>query len=234
MAGLGQHLHGIQHIGITVENLPKSLEFYLEVLGGQLVVGETNLTGDTIQNTLFQAEELAGDATIPNLRDGIPGLDVRFISFGNAVVELIHFRDRQLSPEAPSILTRSPSHIGSIGRKHLSFEVKETIDLTEFAHELEAECARRQIPNVVCNRVVRVRTPEERAALPRQANAFKFWDEAGQPAQDWGDFEGWSLFYCKGPNDEQLEFNQVTRNVKTLFNQGRDTYNQVHRTQFTA
>ncbi|HAN45228.1 MAG TPA: bleomycin resistance protein [Cyanobacteria bacterium UBA8156] len=232
MAGLGQYLHGVQHIGITVENLAQSLEFYLEVFGGQLVVGESNMTGDTIQNTLFQVEELAEDLSIPNLRDGAPALDVRFISFGNTVVELIHFRDRQFNAEAPSLLGRSPSHIGSIGRKHLSFEVKETIDLTEFATKLEAECRRRGIPNVVCNRVVRARTAAERDSLPTSANAFKFWDEPGQPTQDWGEFEGWSLFYCKGPSGEQLEFNQVTRNVKKLFRQGRETYNQINETNF--
>jgi catechol 2,3-dioxygenase-like lactoylglutathione lyase family enzyme len=234
MAGLGQYLHGVQHIGITVENLTKSMEFYLEVLGGQLVVGESNMTGDAIQNTLFQVEELAADPTIPNLRDGAHALDVRFISFGNTVVELIHFRDRQLNAEAPSLLARSPSHIGGIGRKHLSFEVKETIDLTEFATKLEAECQQRGIPNVVCNRVVRARSAAERNALPPSANAFKFWDEPGQPSHDWGEFEGWSLFYCKGPSGEQLEFNQVTRNVKKLFSQGRTTYNQINQTNFSV
>jgi len=56
MTGLGHFLQGIQHVGITVENLDKSLEFYTEVLGGKLAVGETRLVGDTIQNTIFQKE----------------------------------------------------------------------------------------------------------------------------------------------------------------------------------
>lgn len=236
MTSIRQHLQGIQHIGITVENLQKSLEFYIEVLGGKLVVGETGLVGDTIQNTLFQAEELEASAQgisphdlgIPNLRDGLQALDVRFISFGNTVVELIHFRDGQGNPESPTLLTRQPSHIAHITAKHLSFQVKDTVDLNDFAAQLEAECQRRQIPNVAFNRIIRAPTLQARAAIATKYNSFKFWDQPDNldAAHEWGEFEGWSLFYCKGPSGEQLEFNQVTRKVKTLFAQAKAEYEQ--------
>jgi catechol 2,3-dioxygenase-like lactoylglutathione lyase family enzyme len=250
MTGLGHYLQGIQHVGITVENLEKSLEFYIEVLGGKLVVGETRLVGDTMQNTLFQKEELDAIAQgitlqsleVPNLRDSEQALDVRFISFGNAVVELIHFRDPEGSPQSPTVLKTQPSHIAHITAKHLSFHVKESVDLGEFAKMLEAECQKRNIANVVFNRIIQVKTAAERAAIATQYNCFKFWDEPNeseakgteQPDQkhDWGVFEGWSLFYCKGPNGEQLEFNQVTRNVKELFSEAQRQYDQANGTNF--
>ena len=34
--GLGHWLQGVQHVGVTVDNLAKSLEFYVEVLGGRV------------------------------------------------------------------------------------------------------------------------------------------------------------------------------------------------------
>lgn len=247
-SGLGHFLQGIQHVGITVADLTKSLEFYTEVLGGKLAVGETGLEGDTIQNTLFQKEEV--DASIqgtdlkgldvPDLRDGGEAIDVRFISFGNAVVELIHFRDRNLDPHtAPSEVSAVPSHIGHVNAKHLSFQVKDSIDLNEFAQKLEAECQKRNIPNVVFNRIVRARSIDERNAIAQKNNSFKFWSEpdpdTGEIADtEWGEFEGWSLFYCKGPSGEQLEFNQVTRNVKKLFANAQIEYNKVNATNFSS
>ncbi len=52
----------------------------------------------------------------------------------------------------------------------------------------------------------------------------------GVPAKDnsyavvGGDFDGWSLAYCKGPDGEQLEFNQVVRAAKADFDQALRTY----------
>ena len=47
---LGQYLQGVQHFGITVKDMAKSVEFYTQVLGGQIVVSESELVGDTVQN----------------------------------------------------------------------------------------------------------------------------------------------------------------------------------------
>jgi len=93
--------------------------------------------------------------------------------------------------------------------------------------------------NVVCNRVVHVRSHEERLNLPLKYAANKFWNATeyfieGYSDLDFGDFHGWSLFYAKGPNGEQLEFNQVTRYIKTKFDEARAKYNADNDTDFAA
>ncbi|WP_242039603.1 nuclear transport factor 2 family protein [Anabaena sphaerica] len=248
-SGLGHLLQGVQHVGVTVHDMNQSLEFYTEVLGGKLVVGENELVGDVIQNTLFQQEELDAIAKgidpqtlpIPHLRSAKEdALDVKFISFGNTAVELIYFREAG-KPNAPyASVPNSASQIGKVNAMHISFNVKEGVDLNVFANMLEAECHKRGMTNVVCNRVVNVKSEAERRAVALRYNSFKFWNEpedlaAGEPEIDWSHdpMEGWSLFYCKGPNGEQLEFNQVTRKVKTSFQQGMQEYNQANGTTFT-
>jgi len=241
-SGLGHLLQGVQHIGVTVKDMEKSLEFYTEVLGGKLVVGESELVGDVIQNTLFQKEELDAIAQgidpkyldFPNLRDGRnQALDVKFISFGNTVVELLLVREAG-NPNGESAVSSFPSHIGHVNAMHLSFNVKEGIDLNVFAKLLEEECQKRGLDNVVCNRVIDVQSEAERQAVALQHNSFKFWNEPGLPEVDWSHdpMEGWSLFYCKGPNGEQLEFNQVTRKVKQRFREAMAEYNQENETKF--
>ena len=248
-SGLGSLLQGVQHVGVTVSDMAKSLEFYTEVLGGKLVVEESELVGDVIQNTLFQKEELDANAqgidsnalNIPSLRSTREdALDVKFISFGNTVVELIYFREAGNKNATHSSVGSNPSHIGHVNAMHISFNVKEGIDLNVFANMLEEECHRRGMTNVVSNRIVRVKSEAERRAVALRYNSFKFWNEpdslaAGEPEIDWSHdpMEGWSLFYCKGPNGEQLEFNQVTRKVKNSFQEAMQTYNRSNGTSFT-
>ncbi len=247
-SGLGHLLQGVQHVGVTVNNKKQSLEFYTELLGGKLVVGENDLAGDIIQNTLFQKEEIdaldqgiAPEAIdIPQLRSGKEdALDVNFISFGNTVIELIYFKDVGQSDDSYTSVKKIPSHIGHTNAMHISFNVKEGVDLNEFAKKLEEESHRRGMTNVVCNRIIRVKNETERRLVAQRYNSFKFWNEpeslaAGDPEIDWSQdpMEGWSLFYCKGPNGEQLEFNQVTRKVKTSFHDAMDQYNQANGTSF--
>jgi alkylhydroperoxidase/carboxymuconolactone decarboxylase family protein YurZ/catechol 2,3-dioxygenase-like lactoylglutathione lyase family enzyme/ketosteroid isomerase-like protein len=248
-SGLGHLLQGVQHVGVTVDDMNQSLEFYTEILGGKLVAGENELVGDVIQNTLFQQEELDAIAkgidpknlTIPHLRSTKEdALDVNFISFGNTAVELIYFREAGKPHASHASVPTIPSHIGNVNAMHISFNVKEGVDLNVFANMLEAECHKRGMTNVVCNRVVHVKSEAERRAVALRYNSFKFWNEpeslaAGEPEIDWSHdpMEGWSLFYCKGPNGEQLEFNQVTRKVKTSFQKGMAEYNQANGTTFT-
>ncbi|MEA5574983.1 nuclear transport factor 2 family protein [Anabaena sp. UHCC 0451] len=248
-SGLGHLLQGVQHVGVTVYDMNQSLEFYTEVLGGKLVVGENELVGDVIQNTLFQQEELDAIAkgidpknlAIPHLRSTQEdALDVKFISFGNTAVELIYFREAGKPHASHTSVPSIPSHIGNVNAMHISFNVKEGVDLNVFANMLETECHKRGMTNVICNRVVHVKSEAERRAVAQRYNSFKFWNEpedlaAGEPEIDWSHdpMEGWSLFYCKGPNGEQLEFNQVTRKVKTSFQQGMAEYNQANGTNFT-
>jgi alkylhydroperoxidase/carboxymuconolactone decarboxylase family protein YurZ/catechol 2,3-dioxygenase-like lactoylglutathione lyase family enzyme len=241
-SGLGHLLQGVQHVGVTIHDMAKSLEFYTQVLGGRVVVEESELVGDAIQNTLFQKEELDALAQgidlekvdIPHLRSGKKdALDVKFISFGNTVIELIYVREAGKANAPYSSTTSLPSHIGHVNAMHISFNVKEGIDLNEFAKMLEEQCHRRGMTNVVCNRIINVKSEAERRAVAQRYNSFKFWNEpeaiaAGEPEVDWSKdpMEGWSLFYCKGPNGEQLEFNQVTRKVKTRFQEAMEEYNQ--------
>ena len=244
-SGLGHYLQGVQHFGVTVDNMAQAVEFYTEVLGGKLVVSEDELVGDKAQNTLFQQEELEAIAAgidpdladIPHLRSGKKqALDVKFISFGNVVVELLQIREAGKPSPHKGAVSSLPSHIGHVNAMHLSFNVKDGIDLNLFAQMLEEECQRRGMTQVAFNRVIRVNSEAERKAIARKYNSFKFWNEPeDEEPMDWSadPMEGWSLFYCKGPNGEQLEFNQATRGVKEKFRQGVQDYNQANDTAFT-
>jgi ketosteroid isomerase-like protein len=120
---------------------------------------------------------------------------------------------------------------------HLSFHVKDDVDLNVFARDLEEECRRRGIAGVVCNRVVHVRSEDERRRAELRYFANKFWNDPayfveGYSDSNFGDFYGWSLFYCKGPNGEQLEFNQVTRGARERFLQAQRAYNEEAATSY--
>ena len=247
-SGLGRYLQGVQHVGVTVDDWAKSLEFYIDVLGGKPAIQGSGFYGEVLHNTLFQKEELDAKAQgvspralgVPELRTGQQeALDVVFISFGNTVVELIHFRDAKLGPNAPNIFPKVPSGVGYGNECHISFHVKDDVDLNAFAKTLEEECQRRGITSVVCNRVITVNSEAERrnAALNYYAN--KFWNDPeyfveGYSDGEFGDFHGWSLFYCKGPNGEQLEFNQVTRTARQHFDRARRQYNEANGTTYEA
>jgi catechol 2,3-dioxygenase-like lactoylglutathione lyase family enzyme len=246
--GLGRYLQGVQHVGITVDDWAKSLEFYIEVLGGKPAIQGSGFYGDVLHNTLFQKEELDAlerdvsprSMGVPELRTGQhEALDVVFISFGNTAVELIHFRDATLDPTAPNVFPKLPSGVGHGNAGHISFHVKDDVDLNAFAKQLEEECQRRGIKNVVCNRIIQVRSEAERRAAALKYCANKFWNDAdyfveGYSDAEFGDFLGWSLFYCKGPNGEQLEFNQVTRKAREHFDRARREYNEANGTTYEA
>jgi catechol 2,3-dioxygenase-like lactoylglutathione lyase family enzyme/ketosteroid isomerase-like protein len=243
---LGQYLQGVQHFGFTVDDMAKAIEFYTEVLGGKVALSGDSYRGEVLHNTLFQREELAARELgvdpqtlgVPDVRDGSREvLDVRFVSFGNTCVELIHFRDGKLTPAAPNVFRKVPSSVGFANVSHLSFYVKDDVDLNEFARLLEEECHRRGLTNVVCNRVIHVNSEEERRLVALKYNANKFWNDPdyfieGYSDAEFGDFHGWSLFYCKGPNGEQLEFNQVTRKAKENFTRAEAEYNRANGTNY--
>jgi catechol 2,3-dioxygenase-like lactoylglutathione lyase family enzyme len=245
---LGRMLQGVQHVGVTVDDMKKSLEFYCDVLGGRVALAGNGFYGDVLHNTLFQKEEIdAIEQTVnarcfgvPDLRDGKKdALDVCFISFGNTCVELLHFRDARLDQFAPNLFAKLPPGVGHGNASHISFHVKDDVDLNQFAKMLEEECRRRGITNVVVNHILHVRSHEERRRLAAKYAANKFWKDSeyfveGYSDSDFGDFEGWSLFYCKGPNGEQLEFNQVTRKAKQHFDRARAQYNDANETEFEA
>ena len=180
--------------------------------GGQLAIKGNGFYGDVLTNTLFQKEEL--DALerdispralgVPEIRTGQnEALDVVFVSFGNTVVELLHFRDAKLDPNAPNTFPKLPPGVGHGNAGHISIHVKDDVDLNAFAKQLEAECRRRGIKNVVCNRIVQVKSEAERRGAALKYCANKFWNDPdyfveGYSDSEFGDFLGWSLFYCKG------------------------------------
>ncbi|MTJ46746.1 nuclear transport factor 2 family protein [Dolichospermum sp. UHCC 0259] len=228
---LGHYLQGLQHVGITVSDMTKALEFYVEVLGGKPAIGGDGFIGDELHNLLFQKEDLEAWKTginpkslgVPDIRDGSQeSLDVRFISFGNTCVELIHFRDAKLTPTAPGIFDKIPSGIGHVNAPHLSFHVKDDVDLDAFAKMLEDECQKRGIENVVANRIIHIDSETARQNAPLKYAKLDLI----------GDFDGWLLFYCKGPNGEQLEFNQVKRKAREMFTKAQKEYNLSNGTDY--
>ncbi|AFZ47738.1 protein of unknown function DUF1486 [Cyanobacterium stanieri PCC 7202] len=228
---IAQHLQGVQHFGITVNNLDLALEFYLEVLGGKVAIGGNGFVGEDLHNLIFQKEDLEAKQKgidprslgVPDIRDGSKdALDVRFISFGNTCVELIHFRGANQDEHAPNTFESIPTGIGYVNAPHLSFFVKDDVDLDEFARMLEEECHRRGMTNVVANRTIRLDSEQARAIAPKKYAKTEF------P----GDFDGWALFYCKGPNGEQLEFNQVRRKAKENFTRAQREYNIDNHNQY--
>ncbi|MFB2922006.1 MULTISPECIES: nuclear transport factor 2 family protein [Aerosakkonema] len=245
-SGLGHYLQGVQHFGITVDDMAKTMEFYIDVLGGKVALLGNGFIGPVLQNNLFQKEQIEAiernvdprSLGVPDLVDGSKeSLDVRFISFGNTVLEVIHFRDAKLTPNAPNVFQKVPSCVGYANVPHISFHVKDDVNLNDFARILEEECQRRGLTEVVCNRVIHVKSHEERKKVALKYYANKFWNDPeyfieGYSDSDFGDFYGWSLFYCKGPNGEQLEFNQVTRTAKQNFIRAQQEYNNAHGTNF--
>jgi catechol 2,3-dioxygenase-like lactoylglutathione lyase family enzyme len=242
---MGQAVQGVQHVGITVENFERSIEFYTEVLGGVVVYRRDGFVHEVMQHTLFQKEELDAQASglhprtlgVPDIRDGSKeAMDICFISFGNLVVELLHIRGGKESPSDPNLMGAMPSIVSYTCTMHLSFHVKDDVDLSVFAKRLEEEAEKRGFTNVKCNRVIHVASPEERNKLDLRYYSNKFWNDpdgfiAGYSDLDFGKFEGWSLVYCKGPSGEQLEFNQVRLKAKDLFAQARDQYYLRNRTE---
>jgi alkylhydroperoxidase/carboxymuconolactone decarboxylase family protein YurZ/catechol 2,3-dioxygenase-like lactoylglutathione lyase family enzyme/ketosteroid isomerase-like protein len=230
-SSLGHYLQGLQHVGITVNDLTKSLEFYVDILGGKPAIGGNGFIGDELHNLLFQKEDLEAwkqglnptTIGVPNIRDGSQeALDVRFISFGNTCVELIHFRDAHLDHTAPNCIGKIPSGIGFVNAPHLSFHVKDDVDLDQFAKMLEEESQKRGLTNVVANRIIHIDSETARKNAPEKYAKLDLI----------GDFDGWLLFYCKGPSGEQLEFNQVKRKARERFTAAQREYNLSNGTDY--
>lgn len=214
----GARLRGVQHFGITVQNMDRAFEFYTEVLGGQEIMRDGDFQGDRIQNTLLLTEEIDARARginprtvgIPDMRGGAQRLDVRFIQFDNVVIELLQYRDATQpqgsgnSFAAANELT-SPAYPRSM---HVCFYLRDDVDFNQFVRDLEAESARRGMTNVRANRIVTVATEQQRRQVPLDSNSNSITE---------GPSAGWSLIYCKGPEGEQLEFVQVLGPAKQVF-----------------
>lgn len=215
---LAGRLQGVQHFGVTVQNMNRAFEFYTEVLGGTEIMRDGDFQGERIHNTLLTDQEILARESrvnprtigIPDLAGGEQRLDVRFVQFDNVVIELLQYRDANQPMGSGASWAEPRDHMSPAYPRsmHICFYIRDDVDFNQFVHDLETECARRGMPQVKANRVVTVRTEKERLNAPTSANTNRITE---------GKSNGWSLIYCKGPEGEQLEFVQALGPVKETF-----------------
>jgi len=219
-APLGARLQGVQHFGLTVQNMERAYQFYTEVLGGAEVFRHGDFQGDEVQNTLLADQEIEANARgvnprtigVPDLRSGAQRLDVRFIQFDNMVLELLQYRESDQPMGSAKSFAEPVEHMSPAFPRmmHICFYVRDDVDFNKFIADLEAESARRGMTQVRANRIIRVMTEADRKAAPRSANTNRV---TAEPSN------GWELIYCKGPEGEQLEFVKALGPVKQRFSE---------------
>lgn len=220
---LGARLQGVQHFGVTVDNMDRAFAFYTEVLGGTEIMRDGDFQGERIHNTLLTDQEIEARLKrvnpltmgVPDLRNGSQRLDVRFIQFDNVVIELLQYRDATQPAGSGASFAEPRDHMSPAYPRsmHICFHVRDDVDFTQFIQDLEAESARRGMAQVRANRVVTVTTERDRIAAPRSSLGNSITE---------GRSNGWTLIYCKGPEGEQLEFVQALGPVKRTFDAARE------------
>ena len=225
---LGRRLQGVQHFGVTVQNMDRAFEFYTEVLGGNEVMRDGDFHGDPIHNTILAHEEIIAHERkvdprtvgVPDLRGGSQRLDVRFVQFENVVIELLQYRDAIQPMGSGDSWAEPREHMSPAYPRsmHICFYIRDDVDFDKFIHDLEAEAARRGMTQVKANRTIIVTTEEQRKAAPMNTNTIKIRE---------GKSNGWSLIYCMGPEGEQLEFVQALGPVKQTFKEALETRNRM-------
>lgn len=225
---LGARLQGVQHFGLTVQNMDRAFAFYTEVLGGTEIMRDGDFQGERIHNTLLASEEIDARERhvnprgrgVPDLRGGAQRLDVRFIQFDNVVLELLQYRDADQPMGGPNVFAEPLDHMSPAFPRmmHICFHVADDVDFNIFIRDLEAESARRGMTQVRANRVVTVTSEAERKAAPLEANS--------NPITE-GKSNGWRLIYCRGPEGEQLEFVQALGPVKQVFDGALESRRQL-------
>lgn len=227
-ASLGARLQGVQHFGLTVQNMDRAFEFYTEVLGGTEVMRDGDFQGEAIHNTLLTDQEIEARKRrvnprtigVPDLRGGAQRLDVRFVQFDNVVIELLQYRDAGQPQGTGDSFAEPHDHMSPAFPRsmHICFHIRDDVDFNQFIRDLEAESARRGMTQVRANRTVTVTTEQERLAAPISSNTNRI--TAGKS-------NGWSLIYCKGPEGEQLEFVQALGPVKKTFDEALSARRQM-------
>jgi catechol 2,3-dioxygenase-like lactoylglutathione lyase family enzyme len=222
-AALGARLQGVQHFGLTVQNMDRAFTFYTEVLGGTEVMRDGDFQGERIHNTLLTGEEIEARERqvnprtrgVPDLRGGAQRLDVRFIQFDNVVIELLQYRDATQPAGTGAAFAEPLDHMSPAYPRmmHICFHIRDDVDFNQFIADLEAESARRGMTQVRANRVITVTSEQARRAAPLDANS--------NPITE-GLSNGWRLIYCRGCEGEQLEFVQALGPVKRTFDNARD------------
>ena len=227
-------LNAIQHIGVTVSNISKSLDFYVNILGGVEVLnaGGDGWYGDddrhgSVYDLLMQHEVIAGapysDYTADLTSGGYDEMAARYINFGVLQVEILDYRAKpQYGPKGTGQsklqhykIETAPSVVGNT---HFAFLVDADTTLNEFVTQLENVSHSRGHDNVRCNTIVNVTSEVARRKMVQRNPRFNSFQV------DDGDFAGWQLAYCKGPDNEQIEFNHAYINAGEDFNQARGKY----------
>lgn len=226
-APLGARLQGVQHFGLTVQNMDRAFAFYTEVLGGTEIMRDGDFQGERIHNTLLTDQEIEARRRqvnprtmgIPDLKDGAQRLDVRFIQFDNVVIELLQYRDAAQPAGSGASFAEPLDHMSPAFPRmmHICFHIRDDVDFNTFIADLEAESARRGMTQVRANRVITVTSEQERRAAPIEANSNGITE---------GRSNGWRLIYCKGPEGEQLEFVQALGPVKKVFDDALEARRQ--------
>src|SRR5262245_40953018 len=180
--------------------------------------------GEPIHNTILAHEEIIAHERkvdprtvgVPDLRGGSQRLDVRFVQFDNVVLELLQYRDARQPMGSGDSWAEPRDHMSPAYPRsmHICFYIRDDVDFNKFIHDLEVESARRGMSQVKANRVITVRSEQERRTAPLDANTNKITQ---------GKSNGWSLIYCKGPDGEQLEFVQALSPVKKTFQDALET-----------
>lgn len=215
---LGARLRGVQHFGLTVQNMDRAFQFYTEVLGGTEIMRDGDFQGERIHNTLLTDQEIEARVRrvnprtlgVPDLRGGAQRLDVRFIQFDNVVIELLQYRDAEQPAGSGASFAEPLDHMSPAFPRmmHICFHIRDDVDFNKFIEDLEAESARRGMTQVRANRVITVASEQERRGAPIESNSNGITE---------GRSNGWRLIYCKGPEGEQLEFVQALGPVKRVF-----------------
>jgi len=229
---LGARLRGVQHFGVTVQDMERAFTFYTEVLGGTEVMRDGDFQGERIHNTLLTDQEIEARARqinprsigVPDLRGGAQRLDVRFIQFDNVVIELLKYRDADQTAGGTAAFAEPLAHMSPAFPRmmHICFHIRDEVDFNKFIADLESESARRGMTQVRANRVVTVSSESERVAAPIEANSNGITE---------GKSNGWRLIYCKGPEGEQLEFVQALGPVKRTFDNALQARRQLVATE---
>ena len=178
---LGARLRGVQHFGVTVQNMDRAFAFYTEVLGGTEIMRDGDFHGERIHNTLLTDQEIEArerrvnprTVGIPDLKGGAQRLDVRFVQFDNVVIELLQYRDAEQPAGSGASFAEPLDHMSPAFPRmmHICFHIRDDVDFNRFIADLEAEAAKRGMTNVRANRVITVTTERERLASPRDANS---------------------------------------------------------------
>lgn len=221
---LGTRLQGVQHFGLTVQNMDRAFAFYTEVLGGTEVMRDGDFQGERIHNTLLTDQDIEARVRkvnprtlgIPDLRGGTQRLDVRFIQFDNVVIELLQYRDAEQPAGSGAAFAEPLDHMSPAFPRmmHICFHIRDDVDFNKFIADLETESARRGFTQVRANRVITVQSEADRMKAPQYANSNGITE---------GKSNGWRLIYCKGCEGEQLEFVQALGPVKQIFDSALQT-----------